>query len=229
MVLFLLTAAPLFFAFLVLLPWRTDRAPERLFLGVQFLRGVLFFFPAWIVLLLLRRIAGFSWSGFPLFLSLLVHHHLAPVLLAVGAFVLAVRKLTYPSTDEGVFLTVLAILSGFAWMLGVADFVANYGRWDAHVLFLLPMTRLAVVLFLATIARGFERWEGRSGLQFSAAAAGAALLGAVASFLKVINRGVWGFLLAGALFVAALVIAAARYPQALREPRRFTAARTRSR
>jgi hypothetical protein len=229
MVLFLLTAAPLFFAFFVLLPWKADRAPQRLFLGVQFLRGVLFFFPAWLILLLLRRIAGFSWSGFPLFLSILVHHHLAPALLAVGAFVLAVRKLDYTPTDEGVFLTALAILSGFTWMLCVADFVADYGRWDAHVLFLLPVTRLAAVLFLATIARDFERWEGRSGLLFSAAAAGTAVLGATASFLKLINRGVWGFAIAGGLFVAALVVAAARYPQVLREPRTFSAARARSR
>ena len=219
----------MFFAFLALLPWRTDRVPDKLFLAVQFLRGVLFFFPAWIVLLLLRRIVGFSHSGFPLFLSLLLHDHAAPVLLAVGAFVLAVRRLQYTPTDEGVFLTTAAFLSGFYWMLSIADFIAEYGRWSALVLFLLPAVRLAVVLFLATIAREFERWEGRNGVLFSAVAAGAAVLSATASFLVMINRGVWGFLLGAGLFVAALLIGAARYPQVLREPRMFSTARSRSR
>lgn len=229
MVLFLLTAAPVFFAFVALLPWRAERAPEKLFLGVQFLRGALLFFPAWLLLLILRRVAGFSWNGFPLYLSLLVHGHLGPTLLAVGAFVLSVRRLQYPATDEGVFLTALAILCGFTWMLCVKDFVADYGRWDARVLFLLPATRLAAALFLATVARAFERWEGRNGALFSAAAAGTAAVAATASFLQVVSRGVWGFLLAAGLFVAALLVAAARYPQALREPRPFTAARTKGR
>jgi hypothetical protein len=229
MVLFLLTAAPLLFAFAVLLPWRPERSPQKLFLGIQFLRGVLLFFPAWLVLLILRRAAGFSWNGFPLYLSLLVHDHLGPALLGVGAFVLAVRRLEYPATDEGVFLTTLAILGGFTWMLCVKDFISDYGRWDARVLFLLPLARLAGMLFLATVARSFERWEGRSGLLFSAAAAGTAALAAVASFLQVVSRGLWGFLLAAALFAAALLVAAARYPQALREPRPFTAARTKGR
>lgn len=229
MVLFLLTAAPALFAFAVLLPWRPERSPEKLFLGIQFLRGILLFFPAWLVLLILRRVAGFSWNGFPLYLSLLVHDHLGPALLGVGAFVLAVRRLDYPATDEGVFLTTLAILGGFTWMLCVKDFIADYGRWDARVLFLLPVTRLAAMLFLATVARAFERWEGRSGALFSAVAAGTAALAATASFLQVLNRGVWGFLLAAGLFLAALLVAAARYPQALRETRPFAASRARRR
>jgi hypothetical protein len=225
MVLFLLTGMPLFFAFLVLLPWNPERVPGRMLLAFQFLRGVLLFFPAWIVLLLLRRIAGFSYSGFPLFLSLLVHDHLAPVLLAVGGFVLVARRLQYPPSDEGVFLVVASFLSGFCWMLGIADFIADYGRWDAHVLFLLPVTRLALVLFLATIARRYERWEGRKGLYCSAVAAGAAVLAATASFLKLINRGVFGFLLAVVFFAAAVLLAAAQFPQVLREPRKPPAPR----
>lgn len=225
MILFLLTAMPLFAAFLVLLPWNEERTPRRLFLGLQFLRGALLYFPAWLVLLLLRRIAGFAYSGFPLFLSLLVHTHLVPALLALCAFFLVVRRQKYPPTDEGVFLTVAAFLSGFFWMLGMADFVAEYGRWDAHVLFLLPAMRLALVLFLATIARHYERWEGRDGLLYCLAAAGTVVPAAMASFLEQLGRGLFAFLIGVILVAASLLFAAARYPQALHAPRRVSPGR----
>jgi len=208
---------PLLAAFLAFLPWNEERVPRRYFLGLQFLRGALLFFPAWLVLLLLRRLAGFSYSGFPLFLSLLVHAHLAPVLLALGTFILVSRRLQYPSTEEGVFLMVGSFLAGFYGMLSLADFVAEYGRWGSHVLFLLPAERLALVLFLATIARRFERWEGRDGILYCAAAAGAAVVACLASFLQQISLGLFGFLVCAGLVAAVALLAAGRFPQVLRE------------
>jgi hypothetical protein len=193
MTLFLLTAMPLFFAFAVLLPWDGQKTPRRLLLVFQFLRGILLFFPAWLILLLLRRIAGFSYSGFPLFLSLLSRDHLPPILLAVGGFLLVMRAVEYHSSDEGVFLTTVSFLSGFFAMMSIADFIAGYGRWDAHELFLLPLSRVAAVLFLATVARRFERWEGRAGLAYFGVAAGVSVLAVMVAV----------FLAAAVLFAAA--------------------------
>jgi hypothetical protein len=215
MILFLLTAMPLLFAFALLLPWDEGKAPQKLFLMFQFLRGILLFFPAWLILLGLRRIAGFAYNGFPLFLSLLSRDHLPPILLAAGGFLLVVRTVRYPSSDEGVFLTTVSFLSGFFAMMSVADFVSGYGRWDAHALFLLPLSRVAVVLFLAAIARRFERWEGRAGAAYCAVAAGAAVITCTASLLYSLNLGVFAFVLAGLLFVAAVLFAAAMFPRVL--------------
>jgi hypothetical protein len=215
MILFLLTAMPLLFAFAILLPWDEGKAPQKLFLVFQFLRGVLLFFPAWLVLFVLRRIAGFAYSGFPLFLSLLVRDHLLPILLAAGGFLLVVRAIEYPSSDEGVFLTAVSYLSGFFAMMSVADFVSGYGRWDAHALFLLPLSRVAVVLFLAAAARRFERWEGRVGVVYCAVAAGAAVLACTGSFLFSVNLGVFAFVLVSLFFAAAAVFAAAMFPRVL--------------
>jgi len=215
MILFLLTAMPLLFTFALLLPWDEDKAPQKLFLVFQFLRGVLLFFPAWLILLGLRRIAGFAYNGFPLFLSLLSRDHLPPILLAAGGFLLVVRTVRYPSSDEGVFLTTVSFLSGFFAMMSVADFVSGYGRWDAHALFLLPLSRVAVVLFLAAVARRFERWEGRDGAAYCAMAAGAAVITCTASLLYSLNLEVFAFVLVSLFFVAAVLFAAAMFPRVL--------------
>ena len=215
MIVFLLTAMPLLFAFALLLPWDEGKAPQKLFLVFQFLRGVLLFFPAWLILLVLRSIAGFAYSGFPLFLSLLARDHLPPILLAAGGFLLVVRSIEYPSSDEGVFLTAVSYLSGFFAMMSVADFVSGYGRWDAHALFLLPVSRVAVVLFLAAVARRFERWRGSAGAAYCAVAAGAAVLACTASLLFSVNLGVFAFVLVSLFFVAAAVYAAATFPRVL--------------
>jgi hypothetical protein len=213
MTLFLLTAMPLFFAFAVLLPWDGQKTPRRLLLVFQFLRGILLFFPAWLILLLLRRIAGFSYSGFPLFLSLLSRDHLPPILLAVGGFLLVMRAVEYHSSDEGVFLTTVSFLSGFFAMMSIADFIAGYGRWDAHELFLLPLSRVAAVLFLATVARRFERWEGRAGLAYFGVAAGVSVLACTASFLLSVNRGIFAFVMVAVFLAAAVLFAAATHPR----------------
>lgn len=215
MTLFLLTAMPMVFAFLILLPWNVQKAPQRLFLVFQFLRGILLFFPAWLILLVLRRITGFAYSGFPLFLSLLARDHLPLVLLALGGFMLVMRAVQYPSSEEGVFLTTVSYLCGYFAMASIADFVAGYGRWDAHALFLLPLSRVALVLFLAAIARRYERWEGRAGLIYCGVAAGAAVLACSASFLIYVNRGLFAFALTAGFLAASVLFAAASHPRAL--------------
>lgn len=215
MTLFLLSAMPLLFAFAVWLPWDELKAPRRLFLVFHFLRGALLFFPAWLILLLARRIAGFASSGFALFLSLLAHDHLPPILLAVCGFLLVMRAVPYPSSDEGVFLTAVSFLSGFFAMMGVADFLAGYGRWDAHALFLLPLSRVAAVLFLAAIARRYERWEGRAGLAFCGVAAGVSVLACAASFLLRANRGLFAFVMVAVFLAGSVLFAAATCPGVL--------------
>ena len=63
MVLYLVAAMPLIFAFVAFLPWSESRAPHTLALMATFLKGALVFLPAYLVILLLRAIFGFSYDG----------------------------------------------------------------------------------------------------------------------------------------------------------------------
>ena len=176
MVLFLLASLPLLFSLVVLLPWDPRRAPRPVALVIVFLKGVLMFFPGYLVVLLLRRIFGFSFDGFLLYLSLLLRDHLVPMLVALGAFLLLQRKLDFPASDEGIFLTVFSFLAGFFSMMNIADALRTWGAGQAHTFFLLPFIRIGAALLLALVAQRYYRWEGQDAIALCT-------IGAVLAFL----------------------------------------------
>lgn len=216
MSLFLLFSLPLFFLLVITLPWRAKESPGTAALISMFLKGLLLFFPGLLLLLIARRIFGFSYMGVRLFLSLLLRDQLLPLLAAVGAFLIMKGKLDLPVLEEGAFLGVFAFLCGFMSMINLADMIRLWREWDAYVLFLLPLQRLAAVLFISMLARRFYPWEGREAVLLCATAGGAALALTIAGFLFVDGRAALAVLLTAAPVVAVIVAFAMRFPRALR-------------
>jgi len=213
MFLFLVSSMPLLFALVTILPWKGRHSPRPLALVSTFLRGVLLFFPGYLLLLIVRGIFGFSYDGFLLFLSLLQRDHLFPLLAAVGAFLLVQRTLLIPAGEESVFLVVFASLSGFLSMLNVADAIRSVGTWDGYVLFVLPCLRISGAMIISLAAHRFYRWVGRDGLMFCGAAALCAVGLTVSSFLSRVSLMGWGAALAVAVALGSVVAFAGRFPR----------------
>jgi hypothetical protein len=214
MILFLIGLLPLSFCLILFLPWEPRRVPRALSVASTCLKGALMFFPGYLAMLIVRAIFGFSYSGILLFASLFLRDHLTPLLAALGALVLLRTKLDIPATEEGIFLTTFAFLSGFLALVNLADLVRAWRAWDFSVLFLLPLLRLSSALVIALLAPRFYRWEGRDGVWFSAAAVGVALVASFGSFIARWNAG-WAGLLAFACLAVAVALLAMRFPRTL--------------
>ena len=216
MILFLLASLPLLFSLVVLLPWDRGRVPSALTTVSTYLKGLLIFFPGYCVMLIFRRIFGFSFDGVLLYMSFLLRDHLIPGLAAVAGFLLLQRTLTLSGKEEDTFLAVFAYMAGFMTLLNVADALRTWGSWDTYSLFLLPVLRMAMVLAVALVAGRFYRWEGRDAALFAAAAAACAVALTFGSFLYGMNRLTWSILLTTGFFLAACVVVAFRHPRVLR-------------
>jgi hypothetical protein len=217
MALFLFTSLPLLFSLVVLLPWEPRRAPGTLTLVLILLKGALIFFPGYIVILLTRRIFGFSHDGVLLYLSLLQQDHLVPLLVALGGFLLLQKKLDLAASDESIFLAVFAYLAGFLSLLNIADALRTWGGWDAYTLFLLPLLRIGAALLVSLVAQRFFRWEGRDAGFFCGAGAALAFLLALSSFFYSRGRLGWSIVLAAAPVLAGVAFFAMRFPRAVRD------------
>jgi hypothetical protein len=216
MFLFLICSLPLLFSMVVLLPWGKGQAPRPLTLVSTYLKGMLLFFPGYLLILIMRRICGFSYDGFLLYLSLLMRDHLVPLLAALAAFILLQKSLRFSGTDEATFLTAFACLGGFLSMINLTDFLRMWGNWDGYVLFVLPFLRIASTLVLAMAAQRFYRWEGRDGWLYCAAGACVALVLAVVSYCAVINRPWLAIALTTVPVAGAGVLFYMQFPRALR-------------
>jgi hypothetical protein len=216
MILFQIASLPLLFCCVVLLSWGGTQAPRTLTLVSTFLKGMLLAFPGYLLILILRAIFGFSYDGFLLYLSLLLHDHLAPLLVAVGGFLLIQRALTFAATDEAIFLSVFSYLTGFLFIITITDTLRAWGSWDASILFVLPVLRMGAALLIGLAAQRFYRWEGRDGVMFCSATAVAALVFALASYLLAVNRPWWAAALVVVPVLAGVAVFALRFPRALR-------------
>jgi len=216
MILFLMLSMPLFFFLAGSLPWGDQKALAMPQLVGVFFKGFLLFFPAFIVILITRRIFGFSWSGAWLFISLLLRDQLVPLLAALGCFLIMRGRLDLPIFEEGIFLGVLSFFCGFLSMINLADLIRTWGSWDAYVLFLLPFQRLSAVLFIALAARSFYPWEGRDAVLYGFVVAGVALALSVCGFLFADSRSLWSILLTAVPVAAAVVAFVMKFPRVLR-------------
>jgi hypothetical protein len=198
------------------MPWDRRQAPKPVALSITFLKGVLVFFPAYLAILLTRLIFGFSYDGFLLFLSLLLRDHMVPMLAGLGGFLLLQRKLAFPATDEGIFLTVFSFLAGFYSMMNIADAVRTWGAGEADVFFLLPLLRIGAMLLMSLAAQRFFRWQGRQGVGWCAAGAALSCVLTLGSFFFFSGRTGWACLLSAAPAIAGVIFFALRFPRALR-------------
>jgi len=216
MILFLIASLPLFFLAVLWLPWEPRRAPEPVEMLRCLFKGALLFFPGLLVMLVVRRIFGFSYGGLLLFLSLLLRDHLAPLLVALGSLLVIKDQLRVSGVEEENFLGVFSFLSGFLVMVNLSDLVRAWGDWNAYLLFLLPMLRISAVLFLSLVARRFYPWEGRDVVLFCLVGAALTAGLAVPGFLYYVNRVGWSILLTALPLLAAVVAFAMRFPRVVR-------------
>ncbi|HEY9593580.1 MAG TPA: hypothetical protein VHE79_03825 [Spirochaetia bacterium] len=216
MVLFLLASLPLFFVMVVLLPWDGKHVPKTLGSVSTFLKGLILFFPGYLVILILRKIFGFSYDGFLYYLSLLLSDHLAPLVVALAGFLLLQRSLRITGTDESIFLAVFSFLCGFLSLVNLTDILRAWGSWGAYDLFLLPLMRIAAVLLLSLAAQRFFRWEGREAGQYLAVGAGLSVLLALASFLFGIARLAGSIVIVVLAVLGGVLVFALRFPRAVR-------------
>ncbi len=216
MILFLIASLPLLFSLVALLPWDRGRGPHTLTTVSTYLKGLLIFFPGYLVILICRRIFGFSYDGFLLYLSFLLRDHLVPALAAVAGFLLLSNKLALPGKDEEIFLSVFAYMAGFMTLLNLTDALRTWGSADTYTVFLLPLLRLALVLSVALVAGRFYRWEGRDGALFCAAAAACAMVLSCASFVYGASRVTLAIFLTTGFFLASCIVVAFRFPRVLR-------------
>jgi hypothetical protein len=216
MILFQIASLPLLFALVVTLPWDRGRVPAGHSLASTFFKGLLLFFPGYLAILIVRRIFGFSYDGVLLYLSLLLRNHLAPVLAALGGFLLLQKKLELFGSEEHTFLSVFAFLCGFFSMMNIADALRTWGGWDGYVVFLLPTLRIAVVLGIALSAQRFYRWEGRDGALFCGVGTALALVSALAAFLMRSARPGWAAACAVVFVLGAVLSFGMQFPRVIR-------------
>jgi len=217
MALFLLASLPLLFSLVVLLPWEPRRAPRTLTLVLTLLKGALIFFPGYLVILLTRRIFGFSHDGLLLYLSLLHQDHLVPLCVALGGFLLLRKKLDLSASDESIFLTVFAYLAGFFSLLNIADALRTWGGWQAYTLFLLPFLRIGAALLVSLLAQKLFRWKGRDAGFFCGAGAALTFLLALSSYFYSRGMLAWSIVLAAAPVLAGMAFFAMRFPRTVRD------------
>jgi hypothetical protein len=215
MALFLVFSIPLFCLFVAMLSWDPMSAPRKLSLLSVFFWGLLCFIPGALILAVLKAIVGSPLTGLPLYLSLLLRDHLAPLLLAVGAFILVQRKLDFPAALEGIFLTAFVFLCGFYSLFGLAIFIRLFGHWDVSDLFLLPLLRIAAILLVSMGASRFYRWQGRSAAAYLGVAAGLCLPLALIGWLYGVNFRWISTVCVIAAFCTAAAVFIGRFPRAL--------------
>jgi len=142
---------------------------------VQFLEGAGLAVPAVVVLLLLHRFVGVSYR--PLLLYL--HGALIDHLLPAGVLVLGCL-LWFPKAG---FHELLFFSGGFFGVVSLATTVAAYGQYDLHLLFLLPVLRMATVVLLPLLLLRLVESYGALRVTYGVALAAVALGTGVCSCL----------------------------------------------
>ncbi len=216
MTLFLVLSVVLLFLLVAFLPWEAAQYVRKLHLFSVFFKGLLCFIPAYLVCLIVSSVVGSPIHGFSLYLSLLVKENLAPLLLGLGLFVLVQRRLEFPTSQDGIFLTVFSFLSGYYSLFGVTDWISGFGQWDPGMLFIVPLIRMATILAVSLGSLYFYRWEGRSAAGFFGSAAGLCLVAAAFHWLYGVSFPWLAAILALIAFLAAAALFIIKFPRVLR-------------
>jgi len=174
MVLFLITAVPLFVSFCLALFFPEEKVDRGII--VSYLKGLLWFFPALVAFLLLRGMLSVEYSASGLYLYYLLHDYLFPVIPAILGYLLFFRvldsKKSRPDLDESTMF-----FAGYFSLFGLLELILRFRWFDVQILFLRPVIFIIMVLYLSGmvfLAFSNEGWL-RSILIFGAVASSAAL------------------------------------------------------
>jgi hypothetical protein len=120
--------------------------------ALEFIKGFFYAVPCLVVILLLRRYVSVSYRAFPLYLLYLFTDHLIPVVFLGVLYFLAYGQKGYRS--------LLPFGGGFYTLVGIVEIFTHYGQFEPYHLFLLPVVRMAGVLFLTIFFLRFQEWYG---------------------------------------------------------------------
>jgi len=165
--------------------------------AVEFIKGFFYAVPCLVATLLLRRYVPLSYRSFPLYLLLLLTDHLVPVVfLALLYFIAYARK------GHG---TLLPFGGGFYTLVGIVEIFTHYGQFEPYHLFLLPLIRMAGLLFLTIFFLRFEEWYGLVRVLFLVLLNAVPFLSGAITYLYMRAHILWAVALTVLYFLGSLV------------------------
>ena len=164
-------------------------------------KGILAFFPSYLILFLIKGIIDVSYDSGTLYLEICFENFLFPLILAGLFFYLLDRKIL----EEPVAVQALGIISflcGFYTLIAVTDILFLRSVYDAYILFYLPTLRIGIILGMSLYAIGGLSAFGYKKFFYAALGITQIFLYSLVPFLWEINFHAISFLLS-LIFTAA--------------------------
>ena len=165
--------------------------------ALEFIKGFFYAVPCLVVMLLVRRYVPFSYRGFALYLQVLLTDHLIPVVFLGVLYFLAYARKGYGS--------LLPFGGGFYTLAGIVEIFAHYGQFEPYHLFLLPLLRMAGLLFLTIFFLRFQEWYGLIRVLFLILLILVPFLSAAITCLYMHSCLIWASVLAVLFFLGSLL------------------------
>jgi hypothetical protein len=164
--------------------------------ALAFIKGFFYAVPCLVVMFLVRRYVPLSYRGFPLYGLFLITDHLIPMVFLGVLFFLAYSRSSYAP--------LLAFGGGFYTLVGIVEIVANFGEFEAYHLFLLPVIRMAVLLFFTLFFLRFGEWYGLVRVLYLVLLIAVPFLAGAITFLYMLSYVLWAGLLSLLFFLGSL-------------------------
>ena len=164
--------------------------------ALEFIKGFFYAVPCLVVMLLVRRYVPLSYRSFPLYLLFLFTDHLIPVLFLGVLCFLAYSQKTYGS--------LLPFGGGFYTLVGIVEVFTRYGRFEPYHLFLLPVVRMAGLLFFTIFFLRIVEWYGLIRVLFLILLAAVPFLSGAITYLYMSSYLFWAALLSALYFLGSL-------------------------
>lgn len=148
MAVFLAGALPVSY-FIVISALMHGDADRRLNLK-SLLRGFAVSVPAYLIYLLIKALVPLQYTAKGLYLYSLFHYSFYYIVLSIGGYII-ISGLNRNVNRRNKTLEVLAFLCGFYLLLGFADIFAHMRVFNILNLFMIPLTRIAIVFFSASV------------------------------------------------------------------------------
>jgi len=171
-------------------------ATRRELPALEFIKGFFYAVPCLVVMLLLRRYVPLSYRSFPLYLLFLFTDHLIPVVFLAVLYFLFYSEKAYGS--------LISFGGGFYTLVGIVEIFTYYGQFEPYHLFLLPVIRMAGLLFFTIFFLRFEEWYGLVRVLFLILLVALPFLSGAISYLYMKAYLLWAVLLTVLFFLGSL-------------------------
>ena len=163
---------------------------------LEFIKGFFYAVPCLVVVLIVGRYVHLSYRSFPLYLLFLSTDHLIPAVFLGVLYFLAFSLKGYG--------TLLAFGGGFYTLVGIVEIFTQYGQFEPYHLFLLPVVRMAGLIFLTIFFLRFQQWYGLVRVLFLILLVAVPFLGATITYLYMHAYILWAVVLAVLFFLGSL-------------------------